>query len=780
MNNTKLKIATGTGRKAKRWKNVEIPWSDFVDRLRTPVVTNETVAEYRAMSRERQSEIKDVGGFVAGYLSGGDRSKVKSRSMITLDADFADGTLWDAYCLAYDSAAVLYSTHKHTPENMRLRLVIPLSRDVTPDEYGAIARRVADDIGIEFFDDTTYQPGRLMYWPSRSRDGQYVFTARDGDFLDPDEVLATYPDWRDISAWPTSSRVAEIEHRSAEKQQDPLAKPGLVGVFCRTYTIEEAIAAFVPAYTPAGDRRYTYAAGSTAAGVVVYDNKFIYSHHATDPCSLKLCNAWDMVRLHRFGALDADADAGTAVSKLPSYRAMQAFALADDHVKQVMLDERAAAAKDDFEDLDGTDWKKKLELTEKGGLRQSIGNAVLILLNDPALKGSIAYDEFNCLTVVRKDLPWRAVGDRRGSSWQNSDESELRYYIETHYGSIGKEKITDAVEVVAHKQQFHPIRDYLAAQVWDGKARLDELLIRYLGAADTPYTRAVTRKTFTAAVARVFNPGCKFDYMLTIKGSQGLGKSSLLYRLAGDWFSDSLTAMQGKEAYEQLRRVWIAEFAEMSFMKKSDIEPIKQFITKQTDQYRPAYGRVIEVFPRQCIFIGTVNGTAFLRDPTGNRRFWVVDTGTPRADFRRELTDDVVGQIWAEAVVRYRAGEPLYLDDKLEETAGQVRESFTETDDRQGLVEGYLARKLPKNWNEMDIYARREWLASDSVGCVERTRVCRMEIWCEVFGGAKGKIDRLESKAIDDMLTRLGWYPTGNAAKFGIEYDRQREYCRVE
>lgn len=783
-NDKTLKIAVASGRKAKKWQNRDMTWSDFLSRLSRPVITGETVAEYAAMPRDRQSEVKDVGGYVAGYLNGGSRSDVRLRSMVTLDADFADGTLWDAFCFLYGCAAAIYSTHKHRPDAMRLRLVIPLARDVTPDEYGAVSRRIASDLGMDFFDDTTYQPERLMYWPSCSSDGAYLFQYNDGGFLNPDEVLSTYLDWHDMSAWPTSSRIAELVRKSGVRQGDPLEKPGIVGAFCRTYSISEAIEKFIPDYTPAGDGRYTYAKGSTAAGVVVYEDKWIYSHHATDPCSMKLCNAFDMVRLHRFGEDDADTQPDTPPTKLPSYRAMHDFALADGDVRARLIEDRTEKAKGDFEDLDAAaeDWKKKLDLTEKGGVRSSIGNAVLVLENDPALKGCLAYDRFNYWVAVGRPLPWRGITDRRDRAWQNSDESSLRFYLEKNYGITGKDKIADAVAVVADKNAFHPICDYLDTLTWDGTARLDTLLIDYQGAKNTPYTRAVTRKTFVGAVARVRDPGCKMDYMLVLKGPQGIGKSSLAKRLGGDWFSDTVSTLEGKGAYEQLRQAWIIELSELSAMKKADIDTIKQFITKQTDQYRPAYGRVTEIFPRQCIFIGTVNDTRFLRDPTGNRRFWVVACGVtdrPCVNCLTALDDKTVEQIWAEADARYRAGEPLYLDPTLEAQAQEIRENYTETDDRQGLIAAYLERLLPENWREIDLYDRRAWLDTDAVGTVKRTRVCRLEIWCEVFGFDKSSLRAQDGKEIESMLNRLGWYQTGRTQKFGNAYGLQREYMAV-
>ena len=674
-----LDVALGNSRKTKTWKNRPLQWSELLHRLENTTRTPETVAEYKAMTRDKQSEVKDVGGFVGGYCNNGSRSDVRHRSLICLDADFADAELWDDWGLLYGNAAAVYSTHKHTAEKPRLRLVIPLARDVSPDEYQAIGRRIAHTLNIDKFDDSTYQPQRVMYWPSTSQDGEYFYDFVDAPFLDPDEVLATYHNWRDMSSWPMSSRVAEIAKKAATKQQDPLEKGGLVGTFCRAYTITEAIAEYVPTYQPCDEPgRYTYTEGSTAAGVVIYEDKFSYSHHATDPASGQLCNAWDLVRLHRFHELDANVDPDAKVSSRPSYKAMAQLAADDAKVKAQLVADRMAEAAEDFADLPAeteTDWTKKLKLTEKGGLAQTIENVVIILTHDPQLAGRLAYNEMEHNIVVLSSLHWsKHKGPRQ---WSDADDAALRYYLERTYGLTGKDRIFDAVNVVAQSNAFHPVREYLDSCIWDGVPRVDTLLIDYLGAEDTEYTRAVTRKALAAAVARIYQPGRKFDYMLTIRGTQGIGKSALIAKLGGKWFSDTFTTMQGKDAYEQVLGVWLVEVGELAGMRKAEAETIKLFISKQVDRFRPAYGRRLQEFPRQCIFIGTTNESQFLRDATGNRRFWVVDTpNDPTHDLWEELTPETVALIWAEAVEIYKAGEELYLPKELERVAREVQEAY--------------------------------------------------------------------------------------------------------
>lgn len=781
-----LDVALGNSRKTKTWKNKTLQWSELLSRLAKETRTSETVAEYKAMGRDQQSEIKDVGGFVGGYCNNGSRSDIRFRSVLCLDADFADDDLWPDWELLYGNAAAAYSTHKHTPEKPRLRLVVPLARNVDPEEYQALGRRVAATLGMDKFDDTSYQPQRMMYWPSVSQDGAYFFQYTDAPLLDPDEVLATYHDWRDVSAWPTSSREAEAPKKAATKQKDPLEKGGLVGAFCRAYyPIQEAIAAFVPTYQPCDEpNRYTYTEGSTAAGVVIYeDGKFSYSFHGTDPASGQTVNAWDLVRLHLFHDLDADCAPDTPASGRPSYKAMTQLATDDKRVTAQIVEDRTAEALADLstpveESQETENWREKLKITDKGGIAQTIENVVIILRHDPRLTGCLALNEMEHNIIARRDLPWRTVNG--SSQWVDADDAALRFYLERAYGISSKDKIFDAVNVVATENKFHPVRDYLDGCTWDGVPRVETLLVDYLGAEDNDYTRAVTRKALTAAVARIYRPGCKFDYMLTLRGRQGLGKSALINKLGGKWFSDSFTTLQGKDAYEQVQGVWIMEVGELAGMRKAEAETIKLYISKQVDRFRPAYGRRLQEFPRQCIFIGTTNESQFLRDTTGNRRFWVVDTpNEPTKDMWTDLTAETIQQIWGEAVEIYRKGEKLYLPKKLEAVAREVQQTYEEENPRAGIVADYLDRLLPEGWDDMDIYSRRGWLESEAQGTTQRQTVCTLEIWSEALCGNPDKLDRYAIKEIQDIMAGIkGWRHQGTKLKTARPYGRQRYFKR--
>jgi len=790
-----IAIARGTSRKEMKWKNSQLPWSQFLSRLVETTRTPETQNEYFAMSKAVQDEIKDVGGFVGGTLSGGRRKAecVAFRQLVTLDADYATPGLQDKVLQLSDIAMAVYSTHKHTPAKPRLRFLIPLARPVTADEYKAVSRRLAADIGIDLFDDTTYDPARLMYWPSTSRDAEYIFDYADAPFVDPDKLLARYVDWHDSTEWPTSERAGQEKQKLADRQGDPLAKPGMVGAFCRAYDIDAAIAAFLPTvYEPCAiPGRYTYTKGSTVAGVVVYDNKFIYSHHGTDPASEKLLNAFDMVRLHMFGNRDTEAGPSTPPGKLPSYRAMIDFCAADAGVREALANENLAAAQAEFGDaptpVTETDarWQAKLVYDGNGKIKETINNAVLILENDPRLAGRIGLNVFAQRIVILGELPWNK---KVGAAWSDEDDAALRHYIEYRFKLGVAAKISDALAVVLKRHQFHPVQDYLDTLTWDGTPRVETLLVDYLGAEDCPYVRACTKKTLAAAVGRVRVPGIKFDTMLVLVGAQGTGKSQLVDRLGREWYSDSLPAVTGKDAYEALQGYWLIEMAELTAAKQAEVEAVKHFISKREDVFRMAYGRRTTPFPRQCIFVGTTNNPDFLRDRTGNRRFWPVDIDPKRAALNmwEHMTPDVVDQIWAEAERIFKAGEPLHLEDpRVAAAAFEHQEKHTEESTKAGLIRAYLEKDIPVDWDERDESERRDWLNgfvnADLVGTKARDRICVLELWCEALGGDPKMLTPMQTRELHEiMMSMKGWTKyekAGGKLKFPI-YGVQRGYVR--
>lgn len=794
-----IHLAIGSSRTEKSWKNRTMSWAEFVERLRRPTVTQETAADYKKMPKSQQDGIKDVGGFVGGWLKEGKRKRgyAQQRSLVTLDADSTTLDFWSDVQLLFDHAAAVYTTHSHLVKGPRYRLIIPLKRPVTAEEYEPVARKLAEIFGLDNFDDTTYQAERLMYFPSHSLDGEYFTDAVDLPWIDPDEILGQYSDWRDASFWPESSRGHSIRATQAKRAGDPLEKRGVVGAFCRTYDIVSAIETFLPdVYGPTGrDDRWTYLGGSTAGGLVLYDDKFAYSHHGTDPVGDQLSNAFDLVRIHKFGDLDEDVKPNTRIDRYPSYGAMREYAMGLPEVRQLIQSEKLSQALEDFDgELDeiadeDVDWFKKMELdiNEDGEIDSSAKNLETIMLYDPNIRKKIFLNRFSNRIELKGNLPWRKTDEDK--TWKDSDDSGLRIYIEKIYGIVNRGKIDDTLAQEIERNSYDPVVEYLKGLSWDGVPRVETLLVDYLGAQDTTYNRTVMRKFLTAAVARIFVPGVKFDYMLVTSGPQGIGKTLLPAKLAGDWFSNSLEGVSGKDAYEALQGVWIMEMGELSATKKADIEATKHFISKQEDIFRVAYGRHKSYFKRRCVFWGTTNDNEFLRDKTGNRRFWPVDVGLEPIKCRVwDMDESTRAQIWAEAVQLFESGEALYLSGEQEAMALEQQALHTETSSMEGEILEFLEIPITEDWYEKSKQDRRSFIQSygteiQEEGSVQRQRVCIAEIWNELYNGDSKNIHPAKAAEIRQILAHMeGWerhQKSRGRLKFGVGYGLQTAFTRV-
>ena len=774
-----MRIALGKSRMALKWKNEDWSWEKLVERCSQTLRTKETVAEYKKMTKAQKDNTKDVGGFVGGYLANGRRKAeyVQGRSLLTLDIDRATCGIWDQITMFFDYQCMMYSTHKHTPEAPRVRWVIPFSREVTADEYPAIARMIAKDIGIDMVDETCYMVQQLMYWPSTSFDGEFIFKTQEGPPLDPDVILARYRNWRDTSEWPTSSREDEVIKRDIKKQADPLEKKGIVGCFCRTYGIEAAIETFLTdVYKPSAmEGRYDYIPAESTAGVVLYDDKYAYSHHATDPASGHLYNAFDLVRAHKF----RDDD------EKKSFEAMAEFAADDDKVKLTIAAEKQKAAVEDFDEDDPDAWKTQLTYNTKSAqIENTLHNLRLIMANDEYMK-NIVFNQLADGMEIRDPVPW----EHPSKYWRDADDAQLICYVDEQYGVFSQRNYNIAVTKAVDDRSYHPIKNYFdSLPEWDEILRVETLLIDYLGADDNKYVRAVTRKALCAAYQRIYHPGTKFDYITVLNGDQGIGKSTLIAKLAMEWFSDSLSLsdMNDKTAAEKLQGFWIHEIGEMAGMKKADLEKVKAFVSRQDDKYRASFGRRVTPHPRQCIFFGTTNSeNGYLRDITGNRRFWNVKVSGQGKYKPWDLTQEIVDQVWAEVKVIATSGETLFLDHTLEDYAKQEQRLAMEQDDREGLVFRYLETLLPENWDNMDAFQRREFIQDPdgplaTKGTVRRETVSNMEIWCECLGKPKEDLKPSDSYAISAIMARIeGWERTAHSARIPI-YGKQRLYKRRE
>ena len=635
-------------------------WEEFCRQISIARYTTETVEEYRKMPKNQRDTVKDVGGFVGGHLREGLRRSghVLCRSMVTLDMDFGTPGILDELKKQVHFRMCIYSTHKHTPEAPRLRLVIPLLRDVSADEYPAVARKVAQEIGIELFDDSTYEVERLMYWPSTSADGEYVYEVLEGDLLDPDE----------------------------------------------------------------------------------------------DPKK--------------------------------SFTAMAKFAREDEGVRLKILDERQKEAADDFADDDTGDWRKKLTYDKQMKVENTRLNIERIIENDEKLRG-IVFNQLADAMEIQEEVPWK----HQDKFWRDSDDSQLIMYMDKNYGVFSKSNYVIVIDKVMADRAYHPIRGYFERlPPWDGQKRVETLLVDYLGAEDSPYVREVTKKLLCAAYCRIYHPGIKFDNLIVLNGEQGIGKSTLISRLGMEWYSDSLNLsdMNDKTAAEKLQGYWILEIGELAGMKKADLDKVKAFISRQDDKYRASFGRRVTPHPRQCVFFGTTNSEdGYLRDITGNRRYWNVKvTGNGKLK-PWDLDQETVDQIWAEVQILAEAGEPLFLTKELEEYARAEQREAMEQDDREGLVRDYLEMLLPECWDRMDLMERRRFILDRNdptlpKGVRPRTQVCNLEIWTECFGKDRGDIRPRDTYSIKAIMMRIEkWERTDCLKDFPI-YGRQRVYVRKE
>lgn len=821
MINIKLDLAVGTSIEDKNWTNQSPTWGQILQQCSKPKITSETFADFLAGDSEFKTRAKDVGGFVTGVLAGGRRTRdaVISKQIVNLDADYTKPDFLTRV-KASKFAYCYYSTHSHTKENPRYRVLVPLSRPVTALEYEPVARVVAWSVDIDNIDYISYNLNRLMFWPSVSSDMSDTFefgcSEPDAPFADVESIIKMYGgDHLNWEKWPRSA--SEPSQRRAENRElgDPREKPGVVGAFCTVYGIHRCIDTFLSdIYLQAeyDTDRYQYVPGSGGFGFSVLPNEQGddirgYSFHSTDPASQTAVNSFDLYRLNKILTTDEQRRAEDLIPDMtarPSYKKMCEFALSIPEVNAVFEDRRAKSAEEEFgihvpestgitqsvsEVVVNERWREELTKDKKTGKYFSNQvNTLLVLNNDPAIAGCFARDEFTKKLVITKTPPWWKPG--RSLLYSDSDDSRLRVYFATRYGITGRELLQDGLNEIAENASFHPVRNYLNSLSWDGVPRLEMLFHVFMGAEDSAYMRQISRKWFTAAVKRIFEPGTKFDNMIVFVGREGIGKSTLVKKLGGDWFSTfSIDLNHIKDAIEKLQGKWILEWAELASFKKSSAEAIKEFVSNDVDYFRPAYGRHTEEYRRQCIFMGSTNNTDFLNDPTGNRRFWPVraEAVPVKLDVHKDLTEELRGQIWAEAVNFYRSGEPVNLSPEMEAEARKVQNDHTVHNPVHSLINSYLDWQLPKDWYKRRSAERITWVLNVDHETVKipsentqlRQKVCLMEIWVEVLNRNINDYNFSTARTIKDCLEQnQNWLPAGSPREFGGDYQSQRCFYR--
>lgn len=804
-NDKKLRISVAQNRKSMKWFTEELNWSDFVVRISKPVRTTETYEQFIRMRKSQQDELKDVGGFVAGELKDGRRKaeNVLNRCLITLDADhIASGETNKILGLlsGLGCAYAVYSTRKHCSDKPRLRITIPTDRNLKPDEYEPIARRIASFIGMEILDSSTFEASRLMYWPSCSKDSEFVFKYEDKPFASADGILQMYKNWMDRNEWPKIPNETQIIEKEVAKQKDPLEKENIIGAFCKVYDIYHAIESFLSDVYEVGDKqdKFTYRQGSVANGATVYGGgKWLYSFHETDPASRILCNSFDLVRIHKFGSLDDDVQPGTPTNRLPSYIAMSRFALEDKNVIEEFEKQKLERAKEEFgksfetsadglEAEDNIEWRmKKLKRSSSTGMiERTINNALIILENDTNFKDKLVFDRFSNRFLIKEPMPWGRKEEEYPKLWSDSDDAELRGYFEKFYdGFKSTSSINDALAILKNRNSTNVAKSYFENLEWDGKSRLDTLLVDYLGAEDNEYVRQVTRKSLTAVVARaITEKAVKFDNMVILTGKQGIGKSTLLSKLAGDWFTDNIVDFNSKDTLLLLQNCIIVEVPELQGFNKADSNRLKQFLGQKTDKYRAPYERREEEHPRHCVFFGTTNDDEFLRDTTGNRRYWPVQVGVnkPTKNVFRELESEK-DQIWAEAIIRFRTGEALYLEGEVLKVAEEEQKSRLIVDPWESIINEYLSRNIPADWFDRTIEGQKNyWIfnSEEDKELIERDRICASEILTVCLGIEAKRQTSIDRKRVLDIIRKRLEYSYKSNIKFGRTYGQTSGFIK--
>lgn len=744
------------------WKNATVTWEDILGWVAKPAKRKEC-GNYILATLERTEKVHAGADEPCTDVHRDNRSVSRRSAVLALDIDQPE-TGFDVVVemLLADYTYVMHTTHSSTPSEPRYRLLVQADRDMAPDEYVEATQALATRLGKDQFDTGSFQAARFMFKPACRKPEWYETWVNDGEPIVVDELLLEYD--RDLSELPMP--------KPGKNKRDPFTIEGPVGAFNRVYEdLDDLIESYHLPYEKLSDDRYSLEGTSSEAGFgpVSGTAGLFYSHHAGDPAYGQTCSAFDLVRLHWFGTDDEQAKPGTPINKLPSYEAMLAQATKDPRVVQVLF----GAIQDDFgdpidEDDDPVDhsWRGLIRTTNRGAFIDEGSNWDIILKHDRVF-GLLYFNELTMSPEVSGDLPWRKVTPLT-RTFDGTDQIKMRRYIEREFRfRPPKEFVSDLVIDKAVDKRVSPIRDYLESLEWDGKERIKTCLP---GAAHTRYNELVARKVLAAAVARVYQPGLKWDHTLVLQGGEGLGKSTWIERMATVGLPErrtyhyTLGPINAKDTLLAMHMSWIVVSDEGHSLKKSDNDALKEFLTRTHDVFRMPYDRDTVVHPRQCVIWSTTNDDTFLRRQEGNRRFLMVRC-LERFDID-SMTPEVVDQLWAEAVHLYKNDERLWLTDDEARLAELERDPFLEEDTNAGVIENFLGIKVPEDWWAKSPQARAQWMEdfnhgfeSEGVGTVKRT--CTRQLWHEALGQRipPRRADLLEIAA---SLKSLGWVSSGH------------------
>jgi putative DNA primase/helicase len=753
-------IAFGNKRKDINTKPDRWDWQQIVDRLKRVEYSEHTSSQYKAMTKSQRVEVKDVGFFIGGLVQ---KRKVVYRQILSMDIDEVNDDLMLSLRAWLDGKTyILHTTHSSTSEEPRYRVIVPLNRIVQADEHGALMHILHDHFKLPL-DIATLDFNRIMFLPSVPKDVKYIFETKIGEPLDVDETLGTIENWRDLSGIkPGKMRV-----------QNPLQKEGIIGAFCAKISIREAIETYLTdVWRKERDGSYTLIGASTTSGGKIFEDTFLVSFHSTDPFLGKSHNAYDAVRLYKFGegkiGEAAMAQLCDTLDIRPDSGKTHNLTLAS------MEDEEAKAI-----------LKERLETDKNGNLNKSLKNAETILRYDPEISGVFGFDLFSEMPVLKRIPYWRTNVDIRTASedcknvqtyegMEDVDESYLRLHFEEKYNFDARANLTDALNIIAHKNSFHPVREYLEHLEWDGIERLSRIFIDCFGVADSQYSREVGLKFFVGAVRRVFIPASKMDYIPVLVSEEGLGKSKFIRRMAKLWGSDTFYTFNGsKEAYEQLRGVWIMEIPELNGIQNRSTNSRKAFVTKGEDRYRSAYLKYTKTYKRQCVFIASSNDVIFLDDPAEDgRRWWglMCNPNQVKVNIHDETFLDLVDAYWAEAVHNYRMGILPVLSAGAEVEARMIRQIHKTESVEQGALIDYLNMPIPKDWYSRTLFERKHYWNNERElwNGKPRDAVCTTEVMREFFDLERIECTPQQGRKIGDTLRATGLFiQDGSKKRFG-------------
>ena len=799
----------------------EMTFQELCETLKVPQVLKQTEEEYNALPDDEKRQLKFGACFcTCVHNEQGDKPEDLAY-ILALDVDHPNATLLEDIKARYPDLKVFaYTTFRSREGSPRYRIIIPLSRPVTKDEYEKLCEVFTEKLDCEF-DKQCFNFRQKLQFPRVLKGIEYHFCewghsacAVDSrrsasavnfasDSSAPDNVLPRHENFAlDKPERDKGCSVTLARHENFALDKPERDKGCSVTLpYCEVHPITEIMESLSDIYEPTDTKnRYKLIGSDSTPGVIIDPDKNIAtSFHANDPAQ-GTHNSFDLYRIHRFGALDKDVPEGTKKKDLPSFKAMMDYVKRDGTVPVHSISRSSLSdAKllcrgtkvSDAEELGAklTPEALRLQVNRHGEPKNSTANAVTIVLEDPELSG-IKYDSFKQQFIATSSLPWEEKGTLHPRVFTEYDRKALIGYISSTYNIETGNTIDNALARLTFCRSVDPLQEYFKGLTWDGESRVEGLLTKYLGCEDSEYTRAVMRTTLISGVKRVFEPGCKIDMVLVLIGKQGCGKSTFVSRLAKGYFTDTIRCQDiaTKTAAEKLRGVFIAEISEMAGFSKTEVEMVKSFFSCQNDNYREPYARIVTEHPRKSIIIGTSNRiSGLLIDETGNRRFLPVFTGKESESHPWDMTDEDIDQIWAEAYMLYKNGESHKMPAHLVDEVLKMQNEAVVEDIRMPLVSDYLDILLPENWYDLSIEDRRDYInhtgkyvGEPYEGTLRRDYICAAEIGMEFFNMKKIELSIRFSKEIALMLRKLGWteYPANNGRKKIPGYGKGTTFCR--